>query len=417
MSARRSPGSGARAGFSLLELMVALTVGGIAITSIYAVGSASTRVFYQQQQVANAQTSLRMAMDQLKRDIARAGYLGTPGLGLQSQACGPVPTALHTAANPLAAITRYANDLVPVGGINDNIIPVGLAAPTVNRTAGFTIDDVVLIGNYETASEYAGVSQVDSDTVRLSDSWHAFQRDFTTWYQTPHTNDPPAIDRAFPPNRLIRLRLTNGLFHFGQVSSISGNTAGAATTDLQIDLNAPIDPNCLPSVDGAFLAPVNAMRYVVRNAAGALDQARASGLLTGPMAQLFREEVLPTDKVTPFTYPAGMPPNRRAILDFVVGFNLAFTLTTDTGIGNADQYTINQTEQVPANVNNSLQRIRSVIVDLAVRTPEQDPTFPWTANNCALQQCYRVFDDRPGAARVRRMRAEVFVPNIAAEGY
>jgi prepilin-type N-terminal cleavage/methylation domain-containing protein len=416
MSEPRTHGPRARAGFSLLELMVALTVGGIAITSIYAVGSASTRVFYQQQQVANAQTSLRMAMDQLKRDIARAGYLSTPRIDLAAQACGPIDATLHTAVtNPLSGISRFNNDLVPVAGTNDNIIPTGLSDGSVNRTAGFTVDDVVLIGNYETASEYAGVTMVDNNTVMVSDNWHAFRRDFTTWYEPPPgvlRNDEPAIERAFPQNRLVRLRLTNNLYHFGQVLSISGEAA-QPPGDLTINLTQPIAANCLSSVDGAFIAPVNALHYVVRNApAGTLAEARAGGLLTGPMAQLVREEVLPTDKTTAFGNN-----NTRAILDFVVGFNLEFTLTAATGAGNPDQYVIDQTQTLPANVNNAVERVRSVIVDLAVRTPEQDPTFPWTAADCLGQRCYRVFDDRPGAARVRRMRAEVFVPNIAAEGY
>ena len=54
--------SSRRAAFTLLELMVALTIGGLTITSVYAIGSASTRVFRVQNDVANAQTTLRMAM-------------------------------------------------------------------------------------------------------------------------------------------------------------------------------------------------------------------------------------------------------------------------------------------------------------------------------------------------------------------
>ena len=77
MSAPRTHRPRARAGFSLLELMVALTVGGLAITSIYAVGSASTRVFYQQQQVANtaantANTAAHAAISRLRRASSMA---------------------------------------------------------------------------------------------------------------------------------------------------------------------------------------------------------------------------------------------------------------------------------------------------------------------------------------------------------
>jgi hypothetical protein len=32
-------------------------------------------------------------------------------------------------------------------------------------------------------------------------------------------------------------------------------------------------------------------------------------------------------------------------------------------------------------------------------------------------RCFLVFEDRAGSAPVRRMRTEVFVPNVAYEGY
>jgi prepilin-type N-terminal cleavage/methylation domain-containing protein len=64
-----------RAGFTMIELMVSLAVGGVAIGAIYAIGSASTRQFQAEHYIANTQSSLRIAMSQVKRDIARAGFL------------------------------------------------------------------------------------------------------------------------------------------------------------------------------------------------------------------------------------------------------------------------------------------------------------------------------------------------------
>ncbi|MCA9616172.1 MAG: prepilin-type N-terminal cleavage/methylation domain-containing protein, partial [Myxococcales bacterium] len=59
------------AGFTLLELMVALVAGLVAILAVYYVSSASARHFHEQQRVAQTQTSIRMAMQQLRRDIGR----------------------------------------------------------------------------------------------------------------------------------------------------------------------------------------------------------------------------------------------------------------------------------------------------------------------------------------------------------
>ena len=62
-----------RTGFTLIELMVAMTAGAIAISSMFFISSASTHYFRVQQRLTNMQSSLRIAMDQLRRDVGRAG--------------------------------------------------------------------------------------------------------------------------------------------------------------------------------------------------------------------------------------------------------------------------------------------------------------------------------------------------------
>src|SRR5689334_20515173 len=99
-----------RRGFSLLELMVALTLGGIAISSIYAVGAASTRTFHQQHSVASTQSSLRIAMGQIKRDFGRAGFMATPS-GSRGPRCqdpaAPLDAPAPTGNGALAGISRH----------------------------------------------------------------------------------------------------------------------------------------------------------------------------------------------------------------------------------------------------------------------------------------------------------------------
>src|SRR4029079_17046182 len=101
-----------RRGFSLLELMVARPLCGIAISSIYAVGAASTRTFHQQHQVASTQSSLRIAMGQIKSDFGRAGYMGTPNAN--GPLCQTIGAPLHAPApagnGALAGIARYDSD-------------------------------------------------------------------------------------------------------------------------------------------------------------------------------------------------------------------------------------------------------------------------------------------------------------------
>lgn len=418
-------------GFTLLELMVALTVGGIAITSIYAVGSASTRQFHTQQQIANAQTSLRMAVNQIKRDVSRAGYMFTPGANLAGESCAPPPAVLHSpGAHRLAAFARWqSNVTLNTSNNNTNVDPTG-----TNAAIGAAVDDVTLMGNYETSNEYPGVTLLNpalANSISFRLNSYAVGEDFINWYQ-PSTGDQfdvPAFNRAFVPGRLIRIRTTTGTSHFARITAtVPGNTQTPSDSTITF-ANEPVPPACTNSVNNGWVAPISAIRYFVQNApADTIDAQRNQG--HGPIAQLWRQEVLPTDKVTPLPDAdadptTGDPGAPRRIADYVVGFNLAFTVNTQPGPNLPDVYTVGATTDNTTGVDpataprDNPERIRAVSIDLAVRTPEQDSALPWStgALGCGNLRCFQVFSDRPGVARVRRMRAEVFVPNVAAGGF
>ena len=56
-----------RAGFTLIEMMVALAAGGLVIAAVFTLGGASARHFQEQQRVGVTQRSVRMAMERLRR--------------------------------------------------------------------------------------------------------------------------------------------------------------------------------------------------------------------------------------------------------------------------------------------------------------------------------------------------------------
>jgi hypothetical protein len=343
------------------------------------------------------------------------------------------------ATGRLAAISIFRNDVATDTASGRNAVdPTGK-----NRANGFTVDDIVLMGNYESASEYAGASLTLGNPAEISVSrnWYAFYRDFTNWY----TGDPLAPDwnafrRAFAPGRMVRMRMASGLLHF---STIRGVTEPVGAQDPMITLDTAVPADCAVNGTGGWVAPVSTIHYFVRNAPAA-ERAADAAATSGPMAQLIREEVQPGDKATPlFAVVNGRGAGTRVILDYVVGFNLEFTSTAGTGPNQPDQYLPGASRpQAPDNddvdpptaaemaadtvaLNANPERARSAVIDIAVRTPDQDPTFPWVMDdgqNCTRLRCFQVFaptgnPDVGPAARVRRMRTEVFLPNIANEGY
>ena len=72
-SARRAR---SQAGFTLVEMMIALLAGSFAIMAVYYLGGVSSRGFNEQSRVAESQMALRTAMEQLRRDISLMGEGG-----------------------------------------------------------------------------------------------------------------------------------------------------------------------------------------------------------------------------------------------------------------------------------------------------------------------------------------------------
>ena len=70
--------AGSNAGFTLIELMLALIIGIITITVAYSLSTGSSRVLGEQHRVSQLQTAVRLALEQVRADIERAGLYATP---------------------------------------------------------------------------------------------------------------------------------------------------------------------------------------------------------------------------------------------------------------------------------------------------------------------------------------------------
>jgi hypothetical protein len=73
------------------------------------------------------------------------------------------------------------------------------------------------------------------------------------------------------------------------------------------------------------------------------------------------------------------------------------------------------TAALETDVQDKPEFIRGAIIELAARTAEHEPDMDVTLNTARLPP-FRVFKTQ-GAARTRSLRAELFLPNIAYEGY
>lgn len=384
----RSNNTTAQAGFTLLEIMIALTVGGIALSSIYAIGAASTRHFQGQQRVSAAQTSLRAGMATLKHDFARAGFMSTPNSRQPGEVCSE---ASMVQDRWVGAVNGYAKRAAKPSHFD----PDGLNITKPEEF--FTVDRVWLTGNFATSGEYPNISVTpDGSEVSVPMGWQSFQRDFAEWSGPNVANcSLTAFQSAFPEGRLVRLHAQNGTFFYSRVSgtACNGDTTGTATIKLQ----DPVPAIC--NMNGGWIAPVNTMFYRVVDADA--DHGEDDALKRNTV--LRRTEVTPEAREQELTATVGSDKilvDDRALLDYVVRFSVDFFGMFD---GRVSYVTMTEAEWLA-----NPERIRGVRLDLAVRTPQQETDF----NNDVPMAAFKLYKGQ-GAARVRRLRAELLLPNVA----
>ncbi len=372
-------------GFTVIELMVALTAGAMVVTAVYYLGTATTWHFQQQQRISQTQMSLRMAMEQLRNDLGRAGFLGTPNSRTDQRCVVP--------ANEIQAIE-----------FDDGADTASLPNAATN---GVEADRVRLIGNYATSEAYLAVG-LDSggSRVYLQKNWQGFRRSF---------GDPMSAStfaEVFAAGRVLHMRTLQNNHFFLRITG-----SDAATASVSFTPSLTVGGHCVVGLgDGAIIAPLSRIEYLTTDlsatAVGAnLDAAFGTADATRGLvaSDLVRREI---------AFPGGAAGGdatttaQRAVLEFVAEVDYQFVF--DRGAGGAPNFVRLAGADAEAEFAVSPQTARSIIVRLSARTADHDPQFPWVARAAgeALTR-YRVTDAVPGAARVRTLETEIFLPNLA----
>lgn len=383
-----------RAGFTLVELMVALVIGALVVAAVFTLGGASSRHFQEQQRIGTTQRSVRMAMDRLRRDISRAGYLGVPDTRSPLVRMCPTPAT----PRPVQSIWFVDND------------PAGNGALDAVNRAGNTVsaDRLRLTGNFATNDAYL-VRSTDAtgSQIFLQTDWLGFRRSFVVGTGGSATVDTARFNQVFAPGRMLHIETQNG-FHF--VVDITGAIVNASGTVATVTIAQGLGANnpCLRGLGrGSIVTPISQVEYFIGPATGVLVP--RSPAVTGANTVLFRQEL----NMTNLTPRAGTV---RPVLEWAVDFNLSF-IVNNAPLGTPPTLVRQDGAAAVNAVQNSAWQVRSVIASLAARTPEQDRRFPWPDTwtgarpTTAPLNRFRVFPTQPGAARVRQLTTEIQLPN------
>jgi prepilin-type N-terminal cleavage/methylation domain-containing protein len=428
------------AGFTLVELMIAMIAGSFAIAGVYYLNGMSARTYAQQQAVSDAQMSLRSAMEQIRRDVARAGYLAAPATGYLPNCAGVIPgpnqAATDNTSQHFQAITigrggslTYKPDDISSGAD----VTALLKTPASNRVSA---DDLTMFGNFATADAYLAnpIGSTHSSIVLQPDT-ESFRRSFFT----PKANGSAAVAdyglfaATFREGRMLRVE-HGGRFFFRQIATGALWSAGQAPT---IPLKTPLPATCVETTNWMAVAPVSRIHYGLES-----DQMpdfarlRADPTLPGSRrALLVRREEL-TDSSAPAA-ATGITPNggaikslangARVVLDYAVEFGLSAVVSTQAPTVNVRptwEHAITTAKIEAANLDP--RRFRSLIITIASRAAEVDPRLGAVGGTRRLPDTnflgdplltFNVIDPNFPAltglqTRVRTLRSEIFLHNL-----
>ncbi len=400
-------------GFTIVELMVSITITSIVVAALYSVSRATTETFNQQQRAAEMQLRLRLAMERMRVDVARAGYMATPNSEVDPRVC-PKPSPL---LQPLS-ITRATSATNPIPNLTDNafITPVALR----------------MVGNYTTVDEYL-VDSIAGNRIRLQHHTPQWAARVTTAAE---------FNRIFTPvagvNRLIRISSPTGFMQFVRVVSGSWQRYDSPTQPELVVTPSPavIGEGSMVGAGsgcgiaglgtGSTVAPVDMIEYRLRS--GATMRAVLPELYPSDATEAALKTDLVRSEWTLDATPAEIAGTAQLVGEYAVDFDATVTADEGTGVSpvtmrgvawgddtNINRYAENMMGAGSAS-GHFPQRIRSVLLRLSIRDRNQDPAFGWVARAAATSPLtrFRVFTDRLGAARVRTLTSEVVLQNLAA---
>lgn len=141
---RRARARARRAGFTMVELTVALLAGLLVAMGIVALSREATNTFHDEARASVAEASLRAAMDRLRSDLQRAGYMSTANF-LADPAVATSP-----GVSPAVGMGNYAG----ISGLQSIHLMAPAAPLALSGINGLAPDVLEISGNMTTADEF-----------------------------------------------------------------------------------------------------------------------------------------------------------------------------------------------------------------------------------------------------------------------
>jgi prepilin-type N-terminal cleavage/methylation domain-containing protein len=408
---KRTDAGRGRAGFTLVELMVAIFVGAIIIYGMYSVYVTGQRIFHEEHRISQAQLAARLGMEVIKNDIKMAGFMSTPNVNFDPMVCsnagGPALLNIQSVVHTNGTAGTVFNS---AGG--PAAIHLGGA-----QNSGIAPDSILLTGNYVTSQSFlAQTIRAGAGQIVLQDLHR-----LTLPGEDPTVLPPLPTDvefaRMFPANSYIRVVNKYGFMMFSRITAV-GSAASRTIT-----VSPPLPDASAGSVrcgvhgygEGSEVNVVSMALYRIE-----VDPLDATGRKT----DLVRWQVSADGNTVAGT--------REIIVEYAVDVQVWFrhddqatallpfqpNIQYPQDMVDDSQVVILGAGGAAPILNGTLaahpENLRVAIVRISVRTAEEDPTFPFVARAVGDPLVrFELNAGGVGSAHVRSLTAQVELPNIA----
>ncbi|NUQ74337.1 MAG: prepilin-type N-terminal cleavage/methylation domain-containing protein [Polyangiaceae bacterium] len=319
-------------GFTLVELLIAVTAGLLVSAAAFLLARNATRFFQHEARISSAQLSAVMGMERLLADIDRAAFLSTANIQTSPKRC---PQGIGVPNGPQGMMKLAGISLENGGSITGaNPLPQSVAN-------GMSPDRITIGGSFDN-NEAFPVSQVTPGaggnfTIHLQRESHEMKRALAAG------KDLAKIFRAGRMLRFDEVALAHE--YYGVISGYDAVNAAVQVA------SSPLMPNklgmftCglgLGSNTGGLVSPVSRVRYDIRSLAAhptyktlvAAVSADASG--DAGRSELVRVELDPDDNEIPDTL--------ELVAEYAVDLKFGLTVFTRDKIAPSD---LNACSSVP----------------------------------------------------------------------
>lgn len=398
MARQAFPRRAARAGFTLVELMVSMTGGLFLTITLFLLARNASALYEHESRAANATIASVTGFERLSNDVARAGHMSTPNIAMDPRVCNRPSDPWPDGVQRLRAVALNTNAIAT----NSELVAAGITPHSITISGALDATEELYTNSIEpTANGYAiSINLQTPSALRLGlrpelgiANQQALQAVFTT--------DNGAV------GRIVRMR-KDGSEQYGVVSTV---VASATMATVNLAANPGLVFRAAGSVQcgidglgsGFSLSVINLVRYSITRmntvAAYASLFAASNTPYDAARAELQRVELNANGDEVDST--------RELISEYAV--NLRFLPWATTSATNPAL----APGSLPGSftdIAGSPERLRGMGVRLSVRSRAPDLLGPIDGNDCAdALYCLKSGGE---FFRVRTVQADIPLRNL-----